>query len=342
MNERPSVDRAGKPKDLNWVDIAHWNLKVFCEVAEQGSVTLAAKELAMTQPGVSNAIRRLEQRLGVQLVVREGMHLALTHAGAVFYEHALATVRSGRELDARLHGLKRGFGSSVTIGAMTAFSNHYLPPILAQFVREQPDVSLRVIDVPRQDSLELWFERGVEFAVLGRGGGVTGSAFVIEEIERVPQVLVAAPDHPLASHPHPTLAALTDVPIILGSRTSDRRVRFVERMRAVTDEEIQDTIEINGDAAISLVREGLGVALAPLFVVKQDIERGLLALIDVPGLDLYTDVLLVRRRSYALSPPAARLADLIRHNRPGNRKALTIADGKQWVYRPWMASTTTL
>lgn len=309
-----------KPKDLNWVDVAHWNLKVFCEVAEQGSVTLAAKQLAMTQPGVSNTIRRLEQRLGVQLVVRNGMHLALTHAGVALYEHALATVRSGRELDAKLHGLKRGVDSSVTIGAMAAITNHYLPNVLSQFLNERPDVSLRVIDIPRQDSLEQSFERGLEFAVLARGGGVTGSSFVIEEIDRVPQVIVAAPGHPLARETNPTLASLARVPIILGPRTSDRRVRFVERLRGVTDGEILDTIEVNGDAAIRLVRNGLGVALAPLFVVQEDLDRGILAHIDVPDLNLYTDVLLVRSRGSALNPLAARLADLIRHNQFANRK----------------------
>src|SRR5437588_12444801 len=92
----------------------HWNLRVFCEVAEQQSITRAAKELMMSQPGVSMVVHRLEQQYKVPLLDHIGKRIVLTEAGLALYRHALTTLRSARELDVSVGAIKRGNAGSVT------------------------------------------------------------------------------------------------------------------------------------------------------------------------------------------------------------------------------------
>ena len=60
----------------------NWNLfRSFCAIAEEKSITRAAKRLNMSQPSVSLALQRLEEQLGCQLVFRDSRHFALTLRG---------------------------------------------------------------------------------------------------------------------------------------------------------------------------------------------------------------------------------------------------------------------
>lgn len=64
-------------------DRLNWNLlRTFLAIAKEQSVSRAAERLHISQPAVSQALRRLEQQLGLQLVTRRGPHIALTQAGA--------------------------------------------------------------------------------------------------------------------------------------------------------------------------------------------------------------------------------------------------------------------
>lgn len=63
-------------------------MRYFCAVVEHGGVSRAARALHMAQPPLSQRLRELEEELGTALFERQGRRLVLTHAGAVFHEHA--------------------------------------------------------------------------------------------------------------------------------------------------------------------------------------------------------------------------------------------------------------
>src|SRR5205085_1095199 len=116
----------------------HWNLRVFCEVAEQQSITRAAKQLVMSQPGVSMAVHRLEQQYRVPLIDHAGKRIFLTEAGLAVYRHALTTLKSARELEVTVRAIKRGDAGSVTFAGTAALTNQYMPPVLANFNTKHP------------------------------------------------------------------------------------------------------------------------------------------------------------------------------------------------------------
>src|SRR5436305_5352150 len=147
---------------------AHWNLRVFCEVADRQSMTEAAKQLKISQPGVSMVIRRLEQHYQVPLMTRLGRRIVLTDAGSALYRHALTTLESGHELDANIRAIRRSGSGSVVFAGSESVINYLMPPILASFHREHPRAVVEMESLDRSSTLEVALERGIEFVAMLR------------------------------------------------------------------------------------------------------------------------------------------------------------------------------
>lgn len=77
-------------------------LQTFVTLIEVGHFTLTAKKLFMTQPGVSQHIKKLEEQVGVSLILRQGKRFELTEAGSILYQYARDYRQAETELLARL------------------------------------------------------------------------------------------------------------------------------------------------------------------------------------------------------------------------------------------------
>lgn len=169
-------------------------ISVFEVAARTLSFTLAAKELNITQPAVSQAIKRLELTLGVDLFARSHRKVVLTPAGQQFYEDvsvSLMRIKSSAEL------LMRSDSSRVTIAASGAFANYWLASRLALFRQIHPDFNLRI----QTDNRDLDLEQYDASLVVRRGRGdwpgYDGVQLAREEI-----LPVASPKY-IGNHPSP-------------------------------------------------------------------------------------------------------------------------------------------
>src|SRR5437762_10399739 len=161
-----SIETEEVAVEVNTSNHQHWNLRVFCEVAEQQSITRAARQLMMSQPGVSMVVHRLEQQYKVTLLDHAGKRIFLTEAGLALYRHALTTLKSARELDVTVNAIKRGDAGSVTFAGTAALTNHYLPPVLAEFNTKHPSAEIQMMAIPQRAGVEELLESGPEFAVM--------------------------------------------------------------------------------------------------------------------------------------------------------------------------------
>jgi DNA-binding transcriptional LysR family regulator len=117
-------------------------VRAFVTIAETGSATHAAERLGRTQPAVSMQIKRLEERLDVQLFVRTPRRLALTAEGESILPAALRLLRANDEMvcGARADELD----GEVRLGAPEEFAAIHLAPVLAEFTRAHPNVGVTV------------------------------------------------------------------------------------------------------------------------------------------------------------------------------------------------------
>src|SRR3954447_1218995 len=122
------------------------HLRYFVTVAEERSITRAAEQLWIAQPGLSTQMRRLEAELGVQLLNRHTRGVELTTAGEVFLERARATLAAAEVARSTGADLAAGLVGTIRLGIATEAPAGLAPPLLAAFGRDRPDVEVTVFE----------------------------------------------------------------------------------------------------------------------------------------------------------------------------------------------------
>jgi molybdate transport repressor ModE-like protein len=116
-------------------------LRTFVAVCDTGSFTKAAREVNLTQSAVSLHVKRLEDQVGAQLILRNARGLSLTGQGEVLLSYARRILALYKEAEQRLG---RDSGGLVRIGAPDYFDFHILSSLLAQFSARYPAVRQQV------------------------------------------------------------------------------------------------------------------------------------------------------------------------------------------------------
>ena len=119
-------------------------LKVFCDLAESGSFSLAASKNFITQSAVSQQIRSLEERYGRELIERSKGHARLTQAGEVLYEAGKEIVHRYREIENNLQSLARSVAGTVRVGTVYSVGLYELSAPLKKYLRTFPDVTVHL------------------------------------------------------------------------------------------------------------------------------------------------------------------------------------------------------
>ena len=136
-------------------------LIVFEAAARLSSFNLAAKELSITQPSISQTIKAMEERLGVQLFERGNRGVHLTSAGTELMSDVEPALK---KIAARLSSLSQRNNHTLTIAASTSISAQWLLPLTASFQRKHPEMNVRLITTDRNiepdGDVDLTIQRG--------------------------------------------------------------------------------------------------------------------------------------------------------------------------------------
>jgi DNA-binding transcriptional LysR family regulator len=129
-------------------------LRVFRTVATLGSFTAAARSLAYTQPGVSHHVKQLERELGVVLIERSSRGIRLTPPGRTLLEHADALLTRLADAERDVMEIAQQGGGELRMVAAPTIAATVLPPAVAAFRRELPNVSLSLSEADPPGSLQ--------------------------------------------------------------------------------------------------------------------------------------------------------------------------------------------
>ncbi|MGE0502835.1 MAG: LysR substrate-binding domain-containing protein [Rhizobiaceae bacterium] len=135
----------GAPLDLD-------QLQTFMSIADTGSFTRAADQVHRTQSAVSMQMRRLEERIGKALFVKDGRSNRLTEEGEKLLIYARRMIRLNRETLAAFDD--RSLEGHVRIGTPDDYADRFLPEIMARFARSNPRVELSVLCEPTSNLAE--------------------------------------------------------------------------------------------------------------------------------------------------------------------------------------------
>lgn len=281
-------------------------LRYLLAVADRGSFSRAAESLHLAQPSISAAVRSLEREVGAELVHRVRGQVALTGAGEAFVpwaRQALADCEAGRAAVRDLEALR---GGRVALGATPSLTTHLLPPVLAEFHHQHPQVHLVLHEAGSQDLVVRLDQALLDAALVILPVHATSLATTVLLEEEL--VLAVSAGHHLAGRGPLRLAQLEGVPLVMFREGYDLREVTVASCRNAG---FEPTLAMEGgemDGVLALVAAGIGACLVPASVVDPD---GALRAVAFEGAALSRTVGIASRRDRRLAPAAGALVDLV-------------------------------
>lgn len=190
-------------------------LETFKAVVDTRSVTQAAAMLGVTQPAVSAQLGRLEDAIGFRLFDRSGGRLKPTNEGLSFYEDVAKALGNFEHLEQAAENIRKGGLGRLTIASHPSAGISLLPPLVARFVKEHGDVSVRLItrnsDIVRSLFPSQLYDIGLAELPIDYQG--------IKAIKyRVPCVVALPKGHALEAHEIITPKLLSGMPFFAISR----------------------------------------------------------------------------------------------------------------------------
>lgn len=253
-------------------------LRGLIAIAESGSITAAAEAIGVTQSGLSQALAALEESLGVKLLVRKANGIELTAFGERVLEHSRAAF-THVEAIRREAAIAAGepFGA-LRIAAFPIVFATFLPPLLRRFRTLYPDIDVIALETDDRE-VEIWLDEGsVDLGVVLNPPPERNTIAV----GRDAWVCVLPASHRLARRGSSvSLAELTAEPFVLATGGCHVHARTLAEHAGLSLTNIRMEVR-DWTSAIALVREGVGVGLAPESTLPENRKGLRVARLDPP------------------------------------------------------------
>ena len=227
--------------------------RVFKEVAETGNISLAAKNLYISQSAVSQSIKQLETALQARLFARSPRGVSLTWEGQMLYQYvrsALGLLATGEDKLSQAQQLLLG---TLTIGASDTVTSFFLTPFLETFHRQHPGIRLKIVSGRSAKVLSMLRSGAVDIAFASspsEPGLSTWSCFATHS------VFVAGSGYDCDFDHVYTRQEIADFPLILLERKASSRV-FLEQYFLQSGITLTPEIELSSRSLlVSLPRSG--------------------------------------------------------------------------------------
>ncbi|MFJ9413250.1 LysR family transcriptional regulator [Streptomyces sp. NPDC101227] len=285
-------------------------LWIFMQVVEHQGFSAAAHKLYMSQPSVSNQVRRLEQSLRVTLIDRSGTRARPTAEGEVLAAYGKRVFLLAEEAVAAVQQVGGLVTGRLLIGGSTTVGTYLLPALLARYQRRHPGIDCDVFVGNYEAVQERLLGGGIGVAVVA--GTPHGDRFVVESVLEERLVLIAAPGHPLARHPGIGPDDLTGARFLLREPGSQTR-ELQEQVLADWGLADAPRADIWGPEAVKqCVAAGMGLALISEHAVVDEIRAQTLTVLPAAPAPQPRPISLIRRRDRLLSPAERAFLDVLR------------------------------
>jgi len=279
-------------------------LKTFHHVAQAGSFTLAARELFLTQPAVSQQVKALELFLGTTLFDRSGKQVRLTSEGEILLSYTGRLFHLYDEIEAifsHMQDLKKG---KVTIGSTAVIGTYFLPRTIGRYNKRYPGIELD-LKMGNSNTVHSMLADGkIDLGFAGKIRPHAGFAGTLIHRERL--FMVVSPEHAIAAKRSVAADELLKIPFIWREKgTQTRELVSQWFVKKAGRNYPTNSIELhNIEAAKRMAAEGYGITVVPEISVRREMHLGLLKRIALRGFDLTFDYYLFFLKGKILSRAA--------------------------------------
>ena len=263
------------------------SLEAFTQVVQSGGFAAAARKMGVSRSTVNKLVINLENELKVQLLQRSTRQVNPTPTGLAFYERCLNILAELEAAELAVSALQTTPKGTFKINAPMSFGTLFLGKAIADFTAQYPELQVQLTLEDRFiDPIAEGYDLTIRIA-----RSVASANLVNRTIAPVPRVLCAAPNY-LTKHGTPTHpeqlsqhSCLHYGQIVTGNQwqlsKGDREYRLT-----VTGVFCSNNGEVLKDAAV----RGLGVALLPTFIVRDELDSGRLSTVlseyQLPAIEL--------------------------------------------------------
>ena len=246
--------------------------RVFKEVAETGNISLAAKNLYISQSAVSQSIKQLERDLQTRLFARNSRGVTLTAEGQMLYEYvrsAMGLLETGEEKLSQTRELQMG---QLTIGASDTVTSQFLLPYLDTFHKRHPAIHIQIVSGRSHKVLGLLRSGKVDIAFASTPADDAGLR--IYPCFDTHAIFVAGAEYPCDFRHVYTLEEIAAFPLILLERKASSRL-YLERFFLQNGLKLNPEIELGARSLlVDLAAIGFGVAGVTEEFVRKELDSG--------------------------------------------------------------------
>jgi DNA-binding transcriptional LysR family regulator len=243
------------------------DMRAFVRVVERQSFSAAATSLGLTPSAVSRLVSKLEERLGLRLLHRTTRRLRLTSEGEVYFARARSILTDIDEVETEVRKLRGAPRGRLSINTSNAFGIHQLAPALSEFLQRYSEIEVELSFTDRVTDL---ITEHADIAI--RAGQVNELSLRAQKFAEFERIICAAPSYlerrgvphkPADLAKHVCIVAVPSSPWPFHTREGTEFLKI--QPRVASD---------NGEAALQLALDGVGIVRLADVIVGQEIRRG--------------------------------------------------------------------
>ena len=286
-------------------------LKVFCDLVETQSFSLAAERNFITQSAVSQQIKTLEDKFKRRLLerVRGRREVRLTTAGEVFYRESKNVLASYAELNENMRGLVGSVGGTVKVATVYSVGLHELPPKVREFMSKFPSAKIDLEYSRTTRVVRDVLSGTVELGVVAFPEPRRGLTIVPMLSDRL--VLICPPDHKFAKLKKIKAKELKGLDFVLFERDIPTR-KATDKILKSHGVEVCKAAEFDNIETIKrAVEVGFGLAIVPHPSVIDEERNNQLAVVEFAEKEWVRPVGVIYRNDRNLSLAAKKFVQLL-------------------------------
>ena len=284
-------------------------LKVFCDLVDTGSFSVAAAQNYVTQSAVSQQIRTLETRYGRKLVERAKRRVRPTPAGEIFYEISREIVARHQDLEARLQAFSNIVAGTVRVATVHSVGLYEFSDELKRYVKAYPSVNVRL---EYKKSSQIY-----EDVLAGTlDVGVIAYPHKRPQIRLIPfredqLVMICNPTHPLARHKTISVKKLEGQNFV-GFEKDIPTHKAIDKVLQKHHVRVNYVAEVDNIEVIKrIVEVGTGISIAPAPAVGPEIRNESLVAIPFSDEHFVRQLGIIHKEGRHFSPAAEKFIDTL-------------------------------
>lgn len=245
--------------------------KTFYSVAKNENITKASKELMISQPAISKAIKNLESQLGCTLFIRSKKGVVLTNEGKIFYDEikkAFEIVSNAEDKLTKSMQLEYG---SLAIGVNKTITENFLLPYIEEFHKKYPNIKIKIYTGSTNDFINNARNGIIDIIIVNLPYKIPND-FTTEILTEIHDCFIANNNYIELKDKVIPLKDLNNYPLILVSKGSNTRY-FLDDFCIKNDVYLTPEIEITSHLLVKqFTKIGLGIGFATKEYIKDSLE----------------------------------------------------------------------